>query len=123
MADDHGAPIAWLVLAEGTPVRTADGHDVGTVRRVLADEGKDIFDGITVDTSDGERFVDASRVGDLYERLVVLTISGDEARSLPEHTAAPAVVEPTPDDIAGDTTGDKVRDAARRTWDRLSGNT
>lgn len=101
MADDHGAPIAWLVLGKGTPVRTADGHDVGKVRRVLADEGKDIFDGITVDTSDGERFVDAAKVGDLYERLVLLTISGEEARALPEHSASPVVVDLSPDDLGG----------------------
>jgi len=106
MADDHGAPIAYTVLAEGTPVRSADGQDVGTVRRVLADQATDIFDGITVNTADGERFVDAPEIARLYERLVELTITADEARNLPEHSPGPAVVRPSPDDIAGDTTGD-----------------
>ena len=46
MTDDRGAPIAYTVLAEGTPVHASDGSEVGTVKRVLADEGTDIFDGI-----------------------------------------------------------------------------
>ena len=122
MADDHGAPIAYTVLPEGTPVLASDGTRIGTVQRVLADEGTDIFDGITVDTSDGERFVDAPEIDALYERAVVLTIGPDRARELPEHTASPAVVEPTADDIAGDGPGDRPRSFARRAWDRLSGN-
>lgn len=122
MADDHGAPIAYTVLEEGTPVHTADGRDVGRVRRVLADEGTDIFDGIVVDTDDGERFVDAPDVEALYERAVVLKLSAEEIDRLSEPSPSPAVVDVDPDDIAGDGPGDRVRDAARRTWDRLSGN-
>jgi hypothetical protein len=122
MADDHGAPIAYTVLREGTPVLASDGTQIGTVQRVLADEGADIFDGITVDTSDGERFVDAPEIDRLYERAVVLTLGPDRARKLPEHSASPAVIEPTADDIAGDTPGDKAKDVAKRAWDRLSGN-
>jgi hypothetical protein len=111
-----------MVLAEGTPVHTADGEQVGTVKRVLADEGADLFDGLVVETGDGERFVDAPEVGDLYERLVVLTLTSAQVRELSEPTAGPAVLDVSADDIAGETTGDKVKDAARRTWDRLSGN-
>ena len=121
MADDRGAPIAYMVLEEGTLVHSSDGEELGRVHRVLADSGTDIFDGIVVDTSDGERFVDAPDVAEIYERLVVLTISAEDARRLSEPTANPAVVEPTPDDIAGDTPGDTVRDVARRTWDRITG--
>jgi hypothetical protein len=119
---DHGPQIAYTVLSEGTPVLASDGTRIGTVRRVLHDEGADIFDGITVETDDGERFVDAPEVDGLYERAVVLTIGPDQARSLPEHEAAPAVVEVEPDDVAGDTGGDKARSVVRRAWDRISGN-
>jgi hypothetical protein len=118
---DHGAPIAYTVLGEGTPVLASDGTQLGTVRRVLADEGTDIFDGITVDTDAGERFADAEQIDGLYERAVVLTVGGSAA-SLPEHTPSPAVIEPTPDDIAGDGPGDRPRNFARRAWDRISGN-
>ena len=122
MTDDRGAPIAYTVLAEGTAVQSSDGQEVGTVKCVLADEGADVFDGIVLDTSDGERFVDAPEVGELYERLVVLAIDAEQAGRLSEPTAGPAVVDVSADDVAGDTTGDKVKDAAKRTWDRLSGN-
>jgi hypothetical protein len=122
VTDDRGAPIAYTVLAEGTAVQSSDGQEVGTVKRVLADEGTDVFDGIVLDTPDGERFVDAPEVGELYERLVVLTIAAEQARQLSEPSAGPAVVDVSADDVAGDTTGDRVKDAAKRTWDRLSGN-
>jgi hypothetical protein len=122
VTDDRGAPIAYTVLAEGTAVQSSDGQEVGTVKRVLADEGTDVFDGIVLDTPDGERFVDAPEIGELYERLVVLTIAAEQARQLSEPSAGPAVVDVSADDVAGDTTGDKVKDAAKRTWDRLSGN-
>ncbi len=118
---DHGAPIAYTVLAEGTPVLASDGTEVGAVKRVLADEGADIFDGITID-ADGERFVDAAQIESLYERAVILTISAREATELPEHSASPAVVDVDPDTVAGDGPGDGAKSVARRAWDRISGN-
>lgn len=118
---DHGARIAYTVLAEGTPVLASDGTEVGKVKRVLADEGTDIFDGITVD-ADGERFVDAPLIEDLYERAVVLKLSAREAGELPEHSASPAVIDVDADTIAGDGPGDAPRNVARRVWDRVSGN-
>ncbi len=120
--DDRGEPIAYMVLVEGTRVEGRDGAEIGSVKRVLADVGADIFDGLILDTSDGDRFVDAAQVGDIYTRLVVLEMTADEARRLPEPTASPAAVDLTADDITEDTGGDRVRDAARRVWDRISGN-
>ena len=121
MADDRGAPIAYMVLEEGTPVHAADGVEIGTVKHVLADTGADVFDGIVVATKDGDRFVDAPEVGDLYERLVVLTIGSDQAAALPEHTPAPAVVQLDADTVAGADPGG-TKGTARKVWDRLSGN-
>ena len=89
MTDDRGAPIAYMVLAEDTPVQGSDGGDVGKVKRVLADVGSDIFDGLILDTPDGDRFVDAPQVGELYERLVVLAITAADAQRLPEPTPSP----------------------------------
>src|SRR3712207_1091203 len=89
MADDRGAPIAYMVLEEGTPVVASDGAEVGTVRHVLADTAKDIFDGIVIATRKGDRFVDAPEVGAIYERRVELTLDGEAAARLPEHTASP----------------------------------
>ena len=121
MADDRGAPIAYMVLEPGTPVQSSDGVEIGTVRHVLADTGADVFDGLVLDTKDGDRFVDAPEVGDLYERLVVLAIDAERARQLPEHTPSPAVVEVDPDTLAG-SDDPAPKSAARKVWDRLSGN-
>ena len=41
---------------------------------------------------------------------------------MPEPTPSPAVMEPTADDIAGDTPGDTVAHRLRQAWDRISGN-
>lgn len=117
MDEDRGAPIAYMVLAEGTPVRTSDGEDAGRVKHVLADTAADVFDGLVIDTADGDRFVDADQVGDIFERLVVLAVDAEQARALPEHSPSPGVMRVSPDDLGGDDRG-----PARRAWDRLSGN-
>ena len=120
--DDHGAPISYMVLGEGTAVLSSDGQQLGKVKRVLADAETDIFDGIIVDTDDGDRFVDAPHVDELYERAVVLKLSADDAQHMPEPTPSPAYMEPTPDDIAGDTTGDTIAHRLKQAWNRISGN-
>lgn len=117
---DHGDPIAYTVLAEGTPVLTSDGSQVGTVKRVLADEGTDIFDGIVVDTDEGERFVDAPEIGDLYERAAFLTIDAAQIARLSEPSASPAVVDVDLDDITDE--DQPTKSLGRKTWDFVSGN-
>ena len=117
---ETGPPIAYTALAEGTTVHSSDGVEVGTVKRVLADEGANLFDGLVVSTSDGDRFVDAPEVGELHERLVTLKITAEEARALSEPTPSPAAVRVGPDDIAGG--GGRTRGVLRRAWDRISGN-
>ena len=84
MVDDDGHAIGYKVLARGTPVRSADGVQIGTVRRVLDNAREHIFDGIVVDTPDGRRFVDAPEVARIFERAVVLTISAAQVSELPE---------------------------------------
>jgi hypothetical protein len=120
--DDKGDPIAYTVLAEDTPVYSSDGVKLGKVKRMLADTDADIFDGLIVDTRDGDRFVDAPNVAEIYQRAVVLSLSSEDAEHMPEPTPSPAYMEPTPDDIAGDTTEDTIAYQLKRAWDRISGN-
>jgi len=84
VVDDDGHAIGYKVLARGTPVRTSDGVQIGTVRRVQDNAREHIFDGIVIDTPDGRRFVDAPEVARIFERAVVLTITAAEAEELPE---------------------------------------
>jgi hypothetical protein len=121
-ATDPGAPISYLALAEGTPALSADGARIGDVKRVLALPDDDIFDGLILDTPDGDRFVDAERVDALYERAAVLVVRAEDAEHLPEPTGNPAAMEATPDDVAEDTPGYELRRALRGAWDRISGN-
>jgi hypothetical protein len=82
--DDDGHAIGYLALPRGVPVHSADGEQVGTVRRVLDNEREHIFDGIVIDTPNGRRFVDAPEVARIAERRVTLTITAAEAAQLPE---------------------------------------
>ena len=90
MVDDDGHAIGYKVLARGTPVRTTDGVQIGTVRRVQDNAREHIFDGIVIDTPDGRRFVDAPEVARIFERAVILTITAEEAAALPEQGSAMA---------------------------------
>lgn len=107
---DHGDPVSYLVLTPGIDVISSDGHRVGVLKSVLADEATSVFDGIVIDIKagpGGRRFVDAHEVGDLYERAVVLPLTAAEVEQLPAPTDSPAVVTHR----AGD----------RGLWDRLRG--
>ena len=79
-----GHAIGYKVLPRGTPVRSSDGEQVGTVRRVQDNAREHIFDGIVIDTPAGRRFVDAPEVARIFERAVVLTITAEQAHELPE---------------------------------------
>jgi hypothetical protein len=83
VTDDDGHAISWKVLRRGTPVRSVDGIQIGTVRRAQETGRENIFDGIVIDTRDGKRFVDAPEVARIAERGVTLTITAAEARDLP----------------------------------------
>ena len=87
-ADDDGYAISYKVLETGTPVHACDGTPVGTVREVLENKAEHIFDGLVIDTPDGERFVDAPEVQRIAERRVTLSLDGEGAAALPERDSA-----------------------------------
>jgi hypothetical protein len=119
---DYGAPISYLVLSERTPVYTSDDQRVGEVRRILAVPDEDIYDGLIIDTGDGDRFVDAEHASELHENGVVLDISADQLHHLPDPSPSPAALEVTPDDTVKHSFGEELGDTLRRAWDRISGN-
>ena len=83
VTEDDGHAISFKVLKRGTPVRSSDGVQVGTVRRAQETGREHIFDGIVIDTKAGKRFVDAPEVGRIAERAVTLTITAAEVEELP----------------------------------------
>jgi hypothetical protein len=115
---DPGAPMSYLTLAPGTPVRTSDGTEVGTVAHVLADADADIFDGLVIDArGGGHRFADAEQVAEIAEGAVTLTVDAAGAERLPEPSENPAEVGAHPDDTAESDVTRKLR----RAWDWISG--
>jgi hypothetical protein len=76
--EDDGHAISFQVLRRGTPVRSADGVQLGTVRRVHEAKREHIFDGIDVDTPEGLRFLDAPEVARIAERWVTTTFPAAE---------------------------------------------
>jgi hypothetical protein len=118
---DPGRPISYLVLEPGVPVQTADGVRLGEIKRVLAEPEADVFDGLVLDTEEGDRFVDAPNVAEIYERLVVLGLSAEDARGLPVPTANPAALAVSPEDTVEPGGSNRAGDAVRRAWDLISG--
>ena len=109
----HGHRIAFEALERGTPVETADGHELGRVKKVMIVHEKHLFDGIVVRTRAGDRFVDAPEVDEIYENLVLLKITAAEADELPTPGANPAAMKVR--------AGDFGQTGLRRMWKRFSG--
>ena len=70
-ADDYA--ISYKVLKPGTPVKSADGIELGKVRGVEEAKREQIFDGIVVDTAEGQKFIDAPEVARITEQAVTVT--------------------------------------------------
>ena len=83
MASDDGYAVHYTELKLGTPVRSSDGQEVGTVAEVLDNHREAIFDGLVIDMPSGERrFVDAPEVERTAERAVTLNITAAEVAQL-----------------------------------------
>jgi hypothetical protein len=76
---DEGNAISYKVLRRGTPVMSSDGIEIGTVRRAQEARREHIFDGIVLDTREGQRFVDAPEVARIAERAVTVIFPAAEA--------------------------------------------
>src|SRR3954452_19990605 len=98
-----GAPVAYLVLKEGTPVYDRSGAKVGEVEHVLDDEQSDVFHGLIVATRRGHRFARADQVDGLFQRGVIVAAPADQ------------LVEPSADPAAQLT--EDQNNVLKRAWD------
>lgn len=113
---DYGHQVGFQVLRRGTPIMSADGVQIGTVRRISNAVRERIFDGITIDTPEGQRFLDAPEVDTIYERAVVTTfVAADAATHLQvQQSRLAAVVNQQP--IVRRMK--RLPDQAKERWDR-----
>jgi len=88
---DEGRPISYLALAVGTPVFSSSGTEFGKVHHVLQVPDLDLFDGITVETSHGLRFVDRDQITELTTTAVRCALTDEEVAALPPPDAPPSV--------------------------------
>jgi hypothetical protein len=88
---DEGRAISYEALAVGTPVVTSAGTEFGKVHHVLQIPELDLFDGISVRTRHGLRFVDRDQITEITTTVVRCALTDDEAASLPRPSGPPVV--------------------------------
>ena len=95
MAIDDGQAIHYAALERGVPVFSSDEVELGVVAEVLDNYAEHIFDGIVMETKEGDlRFVDAPEVARTAERGVTLSITAAQAAELPPPEKAPPTFKP-----------------------------
>lgn len=88
MAEDT---LAWRAIKPGHRVLDRDGVELGTVHRVLADYGADIFHGVSVKRGllSTEREITADRIGQITTDAVHTSVVGhDGGDALPRAPGA-----------------------------------
>jgi hypothetical protein len=108
MTDGNATPISYLALKRDTPVLSARGDKIGEVERVLDDPSLDLFDGITVRTSEGLRFADRDAITEITNQYVRTT--AESASDLPEPDAPP-VYHPNDEAFEKESFLERIKDA------------
>jgi hypothetical protein len=80
---DEGRPISYMALDVGTSVVSSTGTEFGKVHHVLQVPKLDLFDGISVKTRHGLRFVDRNQITAITTTVVRCSLTDSEAASLP----------------------------------------
>jgi hypothetical protein len=88
---DEGRPISYMALAVGTAVVSSSGTEFGKVHHVLQVPELDLFDGISVQTKHGLRFVDRDQITDITTTVVRCSITDDEVAALPAPSGSPVL--------------------------------
>lgn len=80
-------PVSYLLVERGWEVVAGDGSHLGHVEEVIADEAKDIFNGLAVTAGlfRATKYVPSERVTEIVEGRVALDLDGDAFARLDEH--------------------------------------
>ncbi len=116
---DDGEVISYRALAPGTPVVSATGSEFGTVHHVLEVPKLDVFDGISVKTKHGLRFVDRDQIGEIRTTVVRTALTDDQAAALPPPDGPPAVTVDIERDLGPSLTDRLGRLFGRPHWKNL----
>ena len=90
---DPGDPIAYEALGSGTAVYDRERKQIGVVRKVLAVEDEDVFDGLVIESDSGTRFIDAAYVTHIAEHRVDLNLTAIEVAQQPPHEESAPVYD------------------------------
>jgi hypothetical protein len=115
--DDLGPPIAYTVLADGTPVYDRNGEHIGVVDHVLADMQLDIFEGVVVHTlplPGRHLFADVDQIDELHEGGLVLSVGRDDLHEPPDESARKRT-------DGDDRVESPLEARLRRAWDWIAG--
>lgn len=85
-------PVSWFLVEPGWKVVGSDGGRLGTVREVLGDSNRDIFDGLAVTPGlrGKTRYVPAELVAGIVEGEIRLSLGNDRFEHLDEHSGPPS---------------------------------
>ena len=73
-----GSTSSYLALGNRTPVYGPDGRLIGVVKRVECDRKNDIFDGLVLSTSDGDRYLLGEQVTAVHEHAVEASVTTEQ---------------------------------------------
>ncbi len=98
---------------------TASGTEIGKVHHVLQVPSLDLFDGLSVKTRHGLRFVDRDQITEILSTVVRTSLSDDQAASLPAPEGPPSVTVDLERDLGPSLTARLGRLFGRPHWKNL----
>ena len=115
---DNEDDISYMAVTRGTQVLSSDGIVIGQVERVLDIPDLDLFDGIVIETPDGDRFVDRDQVTRITTAAVYCNVTAEQASSLSVPDSAPTYRADPRQDGSRSIIGRMKRKFGKAKWSR-----
>ncbi|HVB41647.1 MAG TPA: hypothetical protein VNF47_02920 [Streptosporangiaceae bacterium] len=84
-----GTPISYEAAVRGTPVLSSSGARIGTLEHVLEVSDLDLFEGMTIATRHGLRFIDAEHITQITTTRIQCSLTDEQAAQLPPPDGPP----------------------------------